>query len=265
MRRVLVLAAAAALLAVPAAHANGDPASDVLLTQKVYFPLDAPLPNSDREALQKTVDEANARGYPIRVALIPFTSDLGTAVSLWRHPQDYSKFLGSELAFVYRNRLLVVQPSGFGFYNQKQPVAKERRVLAKVPVGKTPAELAQSATRRCGPSPPPTGVTLPEVSRRRAPRPRDRLIIAVSGLLDPADHLRPGRRLRRGRSNARSPNSDSHRASEAEMPRDDHPLHLVGALADLEDLLVAVEPGDRRLLHEPVPAVDLQRRVRRAV
>ena len=70
MRRALVLAAAAALLAVPAARANGDPASDVLLTQKVFFPFDATLPDSDREALQKTVDEANARGYPIRVALL---------------------------------------------------------------------------------------------------------------------------------------------------------------------------------------------------
>jgi hypothetical protein len=32
MRRALALAAAAALLAVPSARANGDPASDVLLT-----------------------------------------------------------------------------------------------------------------------------------------------------------------------------------------------------------------------------------------
>jgi len=45
MRRALILAAAAALLAVPAARANGDPASDVLLVQKVLFPLDAPLPD----------------------------------------------------------------------------------------------------------------------------------------------------------------------------------------------------------------------------
>ena len=205
MRRVLVLAAAAALLAVPAAQANGDPASDVLLTQKVYFPLDAPLPNSDREALQKTVDEANARGYPIRVALIPFTSDLGTAVSLWRHPQDYSKFLGSELAFVYRNRLLVVQPSGFGFYHQKQPVSKERRVLAKVPVGTTPAELAQSATAAVRALAAADGVTLPEVSTGGGHDWRDRAIIAVAGLLVVALIVLCGRWLRRGRSKRPQP------------------------------------------------------------
>jgi hypothetical protein len=198
MRRVLALAAAAALLAVPAARANGDPASDVLLTQKVFFPVDAPLPDSDREALEKTVDEANARGYQIRVALIPFTSDLGTAVSLWRHPQDYSRFLGAELAFVYAKRLLVVQPSGFGFYNQKKPVVKERRVLARVPVGKTPAELARSADAAVRALAAADGITLP-VTKTKSTATRDRLIIAASGLLILLIIFVPGRRLRRGR------------------------------------------------------------------
>ena len=41
MRRALFVAVAAALLAVPLARANGDPASDVLLTQPVFFPFDA--------------------------------------------------------------------------------------------------------------------------------------------------------------------------------------------------------------------------------
>ena len=45
------------------------------------------------------------------------------------------------------------------------------------------------------------------------------------------------------------------------MPGDDHALHLVRALADLEDLLVAIEPRDRELVHEAVPAVDLERGV----
>ena len=198
MRRVTALAAAAALLAVPAARANGDPASDVLLTQKVFFPVDAPLPDSDRDALEKTVDEANARGYPIRVALIPFTSDLGTAVSLWRHPQDYSRFLGAELAFVYAKRLLVVQPSGFGFYNQRQPVAKERRVLAKVPVGKTPAELTRSADAAVRALAAADGIKLP-VAKTKSTATRDRLIIVVAGLLILLIIFVPGRRLRRGR------------------------------------------------------------------
>src|SRR5216110_2444315 len=46
--------------------------------------------------------------------------------------------------------------------------------------------------------------------------------------------------------------------SEAEVTGDHHALHLVRALADLEDLLVAVQARDRELLHEPVAAVDLE-------
>ena len=197
MRRALFVAVAAALLAVPLARANGDPASDVLLTQPVFFPFDATLADSDREALLKTVEAANERGYKIRVALIPFTSDLGTAVSLWKHPQDYSKFLGSELAFVYRNRLLIVQPSGFGFYNRNKPVAKEQRVLAKVPVGKTPTELTQSATAAVRALAASEGVVLPEVSSSGGGHDwRDRAIIAVGGVLIVVAIVLVGRWLR---------------------------------------------------------------------
>jgi hypothetical protein len=195
MRRTLLVSAAAALLAVPLARANGDPASDVLLTEPVYFPIDATLPDSDREALLKTVNAANERGYKIRVALIPFTSDLGTAVSLWKHPQNYSKFLGSELAFVYRNRLLIVQPSGFGFYNHNKPVAKQQRVLAKVPVGKTPTELTQSATAAVRALAAADGITLPS-TKTKSTATRDRLIIAASGLLILLILFLPGRWLR---------------------------------------------------------------------
>jgi hypothetical protein len=161
----------------------------------VYFPIDATLSDSDREALLKTVNAANERGYRIRVALIPFTSDLGTAVSLWKHPQDYSKFLGSELAFVYAKRLLIAQPSGFGIYNNGKPVAKEQRVLAKVPVGKTPTELTQSATAAVRALAAADGITLPS-TKAKSTATRDRLIIAASGLLILLIIFVPGRWLR---------------------------------------------------------------------
>ena len=41
------------------------------------------------------------------------------------------------------------------------------------------------------------------------------------------------------------------------LAADDQALDLAGALADLEDLGVAVVAGDRRLVHEPVAAEDL--------
>ena len=58
------------------------------------------------------------------------------------------------------------------------------------------------------------------------------------------------------------------RVAVARAPRwlgDHDPLHLVRALADLEDLLVAVEARDRVLVHVAVAAVDLQRPVDGAV
>jgi hypothetical protein len=161
MPRVLVAAAAAALLAVPAARANGDPASDELITQQVYIGLEVPLALSDREELLKTVAAANERGYTIRVALIAFTNDLGSAVSLWRHPQAYAKFLGSELAFAYANRLLVAMPSGFGFYRRRRPAAGERRVLERVRAGRSPTALVRSTARAVRALAAADGVELP--------------------------------------------------------------------------------------------------------
>src|SRR6266480_4056739 len=46
-------------------------------------------------------------------------------------------------------------------------------------------------------------------------------------------------------------------AGEAQVAGDQHPLDLAGPLADLQDLGVPVVPGHRRLVHEPVPPVDL--------
>ena len=114
MRRLSLVAslAAVALLAPAAARANGDPASDVLLTDQVFLPFEAPISKSAQNDLRKTVDEANKKHFKIRVAVIAFTSDLGTAVSLWKHPQSYSEFLGKEIAFVYTGPLLISMPSG---------------------------------------------------------------------------------------------------------------------------------------------------------
>jgi len=202
MRRLLLVAAAAALLAVPAARANGDPASDVLITNQVYVGPEGPISNADRDALTKTVAAANERGYPIRVALIPFTSDLGTAVSLWRHPQDYAKFLGSELAFVYAKRLLIAMPSGFGVYHRNRPVAKEQRVLRRVRPGRTPTAVAQQTTRAVRALAAADGITLPVESGGGSDW-RDRAIIAAAGLVIVAlIAFVAMRRLSRGRRQA---------------------------------------------------------------
>src|SRR5919201_4528638 len=48
-------------------------------------------------------------------------------------------------------------------------------------------------------------------------------------------------------------------ALEAQVARNNHALDFVRSLTDLEDLLITVQTRDGRLLHEPVPAVDLER------
>jgi lipoprotein-anchoring transpeptidase ErfK/SrfK len=203
MRRVLLVAAAAALVAVPAAHANGDPANDVLITNQVYIGLEVPISNGDRDALTKTVAAANERGYSIRVALIPFTSELGSAVSLWGRPQSYAKFLGSELAFVYTKRLLITMPSGFGIYHRRKPVAKEQRVLARIPPGKTPTAVAQQTATAVRALAEADGVAVPAYSGGGGSDWRDRLIIAAAGLLVVALIAAVAvRRLGRGRREA---------------------------------------------------------------
>jgi hypothetical protein len=187
-----------ALLVPASARANGDPASDVLLTQQTFIPYEAPIPGSAADELRKTVAAANAKGYKIRVAVIAFTGDLGTAVSLWRHPQDYAKFLASEIAFVTTDRLLVAMPSGWGLYNRGKPVTKEQAVLAKVKPGATPTLLAESAGAAVRALAAADGVTVPKPSGSSGAH--DRLILGAAAAAFLLILVFPARRLRRSRS-----------------------------------------------------------------
>ena len=221
MRRALLAAAALALLLVPGASANGDPASDVLLTSQVFVGPEVPLSQSDQDTLEKTVAAANKQGYPIRVAVIAFTGDIGTAVSLWGHPQNYAKFLGREIAFVYPKRLLVVMPSGFGVYNGKHSVAKEQRVLARLRPGRTPAALAQSAALAVHKLAAADGVDVP-VYQAKSTAGRDRLFIAAAGVALLLIILVPGRKRLRGRGGGQSPSAEP-RSSPPRSPESSDP------------------------------------------
>jgi hypothetical protein len=200
--------AALTLLVPAAARANGDPASDVLLTDQVFLPFEAPISKSAQDDLRKTVAEANKKGLKLRVALIAFTSDLGTATALWRHPQDYSEFLGKEIAFVYTGRLLVSMPSGFGFYNEGKSVASEKQALAKVQRGQIPTALAESTTAAVRALAASKGITLPKPSSGSSAM-HDRLILGAAVLAFLLVLVFPARLLRRrGRGAERSPSSE---------------------------------------------------------
>ena len=146
--RVLAALVAAAALAVPAARADGDPASDYLLSQSTFIPFDAKVSKGQAEQLNSVVADAKQKGFTVRVALIATQFDLGAVPSLWRKPQTYARFLGQELFFVYKGRLLVVMPNGFGFSRGGKLVPSGQRLVDRLPKpGEGGDALAAAATR----------------------------------------------------------------------------------------------------------------------
>ena len=131
----LAAIAAAALVAcalTQSARADGDPASDYLVAQKVFIPYDAKFPAKQQAEFAALVTAANKAGFKIRVALVWSDYDLGAVTSLWRKPRTYARFLGLELGFVYKQRLLIVMPNGFGFNYPKHSTSAEYALLSKI-------------------------------------------------------------------------------------------------------------------------------------
>jgi hypothetical protein len=145
-RSVAVLVALSALAAPPAARADGDPASDFLLFRDVFLPYNADLDKDTIARLETVVRDARERNFTIRVALIAQPYDLGSVFQLYRMPQRYAQFLGQELAFKYRGRLLVVMPNGFGYGEGGKPNPHLAGALDGLrPPGRDPTALAEGA------------------------------------------------------------------------------------------------------------------------
>jgi hypothetical protein len=142
---VAVLAAVLALAAATTARADGDPASDFLLTQKVFLPYDARISATRSEQLAALASDAAREGYPIRIALIASPVDLGSVTALWAKPQQYAKFLAAEVSFAYRGRLLIVMPEGLGTYQLGHPSGRQRHALAGLKVEPGANGLAATA------------------------------------------------------------------------------------------------------------------------
>ena len=164
---VPVLAAVALVAATPAL-ADGDPASDYLLTQPLFLPFE-PTKVSDvaQNQLREVLASSKEKGYEVRVALIGTRTDLGAVGLLWGKPQRYADFLGQELVYFWKGPTLVVMPQGYGIFQKGKPLAAEKAVLAKLPPpsttdavdGDTLAASAENAVR-----------ALAEAERRHAAR-----------------------------------------------------------------------------------------------
>ena len=112
--------------------------------------------------------------------MISAAYDLGSVGALWQKPQLYSKFLGSELAFLYKGRLLIVMPNGFGL---NHGTAAERKLLERVPIGKGGDGLTGSAADAVRALAAASGHQLPKPVHRSGNTTRDRIVIVVAVVL----------------------------------------------------------------------------------
>jgi len=147
---VLALAVALAGTAAGTARADGDPASDVLLSDNVFLSYQSPYGSAEGRALEGLAKEAKQQHFPMRVAVITQLADMGSVGGLYGKAQRYADFLASEVAFVYRGTLVVVmngKPGGFGVHGPgATPAARRALARMKLP-GSSPtaAELARVA------------------------------------------------------------------------------------------------------------------------
>jgi hypothetical protein len=98
------------------ARADGDPASDVLLVQNVFFPYQPKVSASLEGALKEVLaSSARATHVPFKVAIIRSLPDLGLEPQYLGHPQAYAAFLDHEISFNSDPQpLITVMPEGFG-------------------------------------------------------------------------------------------------------------------------------------------------------
>ena len=129
----------------PAARADGDPGSDVLVYQNLFVAADANISIAQQVELGDLLTSASRDGFTIRVAIVAQPADLGAITALWRKPASYASFLGIELSLAYSQRLLVVMPDGFGFNWQGHSAGAAYQVLGKIAVKPGGTGLAASA------------------------------------------------------------------------------------------------------------------------
>ena len=155
-RGVAVTAAALLTLCVGAsvARADADPASDWLIQQDTFYPYTTKVSTAQKLALNAALTSGRKAGVPIKVAIIAGKGDLGAvSILLDRPPNQYAKFLGTELSYVNKARVLVVFPNGYGLWWHKPLPAKEVAAIHAMPPpasadGDTMAAAANTAVRR---------------------------------------------------------------------------------------------------------------------
>jgi len=150
LRAATALVALIAVLLPAGARANGDPASDVLISAPLYVPSAAPS-GEQVTKLRGVIARARSARLPVRVAIIDSSRDLGAVSNLFGHPREYAELLRGELvdpaepgAKSSKEPLLVVMPAGFGTGNVPPDVDRKLRGI-EVPADASPDALVGAA------------------------------------------------------------------------------------------------------------------------
>ena len=146
MRRLALVVALLALLVAPAAHADGDPASDILFRDRVFLSLDSPQTSAKGRELEALTDAAAKQGLNVRIAVIKSRADLGAIPQLYGNAGKYAKFLRTELSWGYfKGNLIVVMngpPGGVAIAGPAARVARRRLSRLTIPPNATLDQLA---------------------------------------------------------------------------------------------------------------------------
>lgn len=127
------------------ALADGDPASDMLIGQSVFYPFYTPVDPELQKTLNAEAAAASRAHFPIKVALIDTPEDLGAISSLFGKPQQYASFLDQEISVQGTEELLlVVMWNGYGVAGLSPPATVAAASLPK-PAGRRIDDLALAA------------------------------------------------------------------------------------------------------------------------
>ena len=132
------------------ALADGDPASDYLLSQSTFLsPFDGHIPTAQSQELAAMLASAKKQGFPLKVAVIVTSYDLGAVPILFRKPQTYAKFLAEEDFYYWKAELLVVMPNGYGIFKGKGLPAADAALIRRLPAVRSTSGpvLVQAAER----------------------------------------------------------------------------------------------------------------------
>jgi len=187
--RLLAVVAAGALVALAAAPpvlADADPASDYLIQSDVFYPFGTQVSGTEKARLDAAVAAAKKARLGLKVAIIAQKSDLGGVSVLYRKPQNYAKFLGTELFYVNKARVLVVMPNGYGLWRRGGPLpANELAAVHALPAPNTTdgtqlATGADTAVRRLLAL---HGIQVSATATTSDSTTRDRIVIAIAALV----------------------------------------------------------------------------------